>query len=268
MSIRTQSNSSVLGKNEGYVPFKAWQRITPFKTMHEYTRSQNLGQTYNGVEKYKTMTIDGHTTGGGYAFEDLHVKAKVEAGHVIEKVAAIKNGADFIDNGEPVQLKYSRKGRSIAHSIFEHKGKDNAYGSYRYEGQTIVVPKGKKEYVDSHIRNRELNGYHDNIKPIQESTVACDEVDAYFYRGRESFMMDLQDLNLIEPAISCGLRIGVFGYALGRRAIKARCRKKGKEMTWKHKLLAVGCGCGTVMLSTASFLFIGCAARQNLRPNM
>lgn len=257
----------VIGKKEGVVPFKVWQNLPFFKPMHEYTQSQNMGQTYNGVEKYKTME-NGHLTGQGYAFEDLHEQAKVEAGHVMEKVPAKKNGADYIDNGEPVQLKYSRDGGKLARNLYERKEEDDAYGTYRYTGQTIVVPKGKGKYVKWHASNRRRNGYFDNPKTIEESPVTCDTVDAYFYKGKESFKMDMKDPNLVIPAAKGGLVVGSATYVTARIMLAKRCSKKGKKMTWKHELLAAGIGTLSAVASGAAFLFAECGTRQDLRPEL
>lgn len=265
--IETRKNSQpVIGKKEGVVPFKVWQKMPFLKSMHEYTQSQNMGQTYNGVEKYKTME-DGHLTGQGYGFEDLHEKAKVEAGHVMEKVPAMKNGADYIDNGEPVQLKYSRNGWKIARSLYERKGEDDAYGTYRYPGQRIVVPEGKGKYVKWHACNRRRNGYFDNPKSVEESPVSCDMVDSYFYKGDKSFKMDMKDPNLVMPAVEGGLVVGGATYVAARIMIANRCKKKGKEMTWKHELLAAGIGTLLAVASAAAALEAECSSRQDLRPD-
>lgn len=259
--------SPIIGAKEGTVPFKCWQYLPPFCFMHKYTRSQNLGQTYNGELKYKTMS-DGNATGQGYAFEDLHEKAQVKAGHIMEKVPATKNGADYIDNGEPVQLKCSKDGWRIARSLYERKGEDDAYGTYRYPGQTIVVPKDKGKYVEWHSRNRARNGYTDNPKSVVESQVTCAEVDSYYYKGNKSFWMDFKDPKLVGPAIAGGFIVGVASYAIARDVIESNCCKKNKEMTWKHEMLAAGIGSLLAVASTAGFLCIGCAHRQSLRPRL
>ena len=72
-----------------------------------YTRTQNLGQRYEGtgVRKYKSTNENGNPTGVGYAFEDLTKIQWKKQGHKVEQVPTMKNGADFILNGELCQLK-------------------------------------------------------------------------------------------------------------------------------------------------------------------
>ena len=58
-----------------------------------YTKTQNLGQKYQGtgVRKYKSTNEKGEPTGVGYAFEDLTKIRWEEQGHKVEQVPTMKN---------------------------------------------------------------------------------------------------------------------------------------------------------------------------------
>lgn len=260
----------VLGKNEKAVDYKMWQYLPPFKRMHDYTRSQNLGQTYEGVEKYKSMS-GGKCTGHGYGFEDLTEKELICLGHDVRKVAAEKSGADYVVDGRNVQMKCCintdlRPGRRGGETARKFCVGGRLVGDNRYPGQDACVARGEGKYVRAAFENRERNG-HGKAPEVFESPVSVAEAVDYTYKGKESFKMDMKDPNLYIPAAKGGLVVGVAAYAGSRMAFKARCRKKGEKMTWKHELKAVGIGSISAVVSTAAFLGIGCADRQGLRPD-
>ena len=85
----------------------------------KYTKSQNIGQQYNGVPKYKTVDKDGISTGIGYSFEDK-VKEDLSKTHNVESVEPYLNGPDFIVDGKLVQLKCGKDGHTSASHCYEH----------------------------------------------------------------------------------------------------------------------------------------------------
>lgn len=127
-----------------------------------YTKTQNLGQKYQGtgVKKYKSTDEKGDPTGVGYAFEDLTKIRWEEQGHSVEQVPTMKNGADFTLDGELCQLKCGANPGTTGQGFYQ-----KPYGPYKYEGQTAVVPKGHKEGAEYIFHSRDKNG----IRQTKES---------------------------------------------------------------------------------------------------
>lgn len=191
-----------------------------------YTKTQNLGQKYQGtgVKKYKSTNEKGDPTGVGYAFEDLTKIRWEEQGHKVEQVPTMKNGADFILDGELCQLKCGADPGSTGQGFYQ-----KPYGPYKYEGQTAVVPNGHKEGAEYIFHSRDKNGLG-RPKKVIESPVTREEAVAYGTRGKASLKMDLSDRQLRNSSLSLGAMVAVVGggIELGVRWQKLDTRGKIK----------------------------------------
>ena len=225
----------------------------PVTATKDYTKSQNLGQTYNGQPKYFSKSDEGKSTGIGYGFEDLTRRRLEETGHDVKQVRPYKNGPDYIVNGEPCQLKCSKYSYSTAKSYYHGEN-----GEYSYGKQTAVVPKGQKKMADSVFNRQARNGKGRPVKVV-ESPVSRKEAENYTYKGVRSFMMDASDKRLVKPAASIGVVVFVAGaaYDLG---------KNWKHLDTKGKIIKslkwLGIGSGAALLT----LGCECGYRQSFRP--
>ena len=200
-----------------------------------YTNTQNLGQKYQGVRKYKSFNEKGDPTGVGYAFEDLTKIRWEEQGHKVEQVPTMKNGADFILDGELCQLKCGADPGSTGQGFYQ-----KPYGPYKYEGQTAVVPKGHKEGAEYIFHSRNKNGLG-RPKKVIESPVTREEAAAYGTRGKASLKMDLADRQLRNSSLGLGALVTIVGggIELGVRWQKLDTRGKIKVgLRW----LLIGAG--------------------------
>ena len=226
---------------------KLADKIFPWR----YTRTQNLGQKYGGVWKYKSKNENGTPTGIGYAFEDLTKIRLEKQGHKVNQVPTMKNGADFIVDGELCQLKCGVNPYTTGRSFYQKQ-----YGSYRYKGQTAVVPKGHKEGANIIFNMRNKNGLGKPHKVI-ESPVTRKEATAYCTRGIESLKMDLSDKNLRNISIRFGTVVAITGGAI-------ELVSKWKKVDNKQKVLI---GLKWLGIGTLSFLYEFARRQQSLRPS-
>lgn len=220
-----------------------------------YTKTQNLGQRYEGTgeRKYNSKNENGDPTGVGYAFEDL-TKIKLEnQGHKVEQVPTMKNGADFFIDGEPCQLKCGFDPGKSGQGFYQ-----KPYGPYRYPGQTAVVPNGHGKGSEEIFRMRDQMGLGRPDKVI-ESPVSREEAMTYGKRGKASFKMDLSDTNLRNSSIGLGVIVALIGGSV-------ELKKKWKERDAKGRFLIglkwLGIGAASAL---ASYGF-ECGRRQYLRP--
>lgn len=226
--------------------------LWPVTAVKDYTKSQNLGQTFNGEKKYFSKTEDGKSTGSGYGFEDLTCRRWKESGRNVKQVPPYKNGPDFIVDGEPCQLKCKKYSYSTAKSFY--KGEK---GKYSYGKQTAVVPKGQKHLADSFFdrENRKGNG---KPQKVVESPVSRTEAENYTFKGVRSFLMDATDRQLVKSAATPGIIVlGIGTVDLARKWKKLDT--KGKV---KRTLMWLGIGVGTSALTLAGM----CEYRQGFRP--
>lgn len=220
-----------------------------------YTNTQNLGQKYEGTgeRKYKSTNEKGEPTGVGYAFED-RTKIRWEMqGHKVEQVPTMKNGADFILDGELCQLKCSANPGSTGQGFYQ-----KPYGPYRYEGQTAVVPKGHQEGAEFIFHSRDKNGLG-RPKKVIESPVTREEAKAYGKRGIASLKMDFSDRQLRNSSLGFGALVAIVGGGIELRANWKKLDTKGKVLTGL-KWLGIGAGASIVAFGTE------CGRRQYLRP--
>lgn len=183
---------------------KLIENFKPLSSVKKYTvENQNLGQMYNGVPKYYSTDKNGKNTGVGYAFEDLTKLRLEKQGHVVKQVSPCYHGPDFIIDGEQCQLKCGKNGGASGRSFYKEQ-----YGTYSYEGQTAVVPKGHGEYAEEVFRMRDNNGLG-RPKKVVESPVTREESEIYQHKGIRSFAMDCTDPNLLKIYGKFGISVAV-----------------------------------------------------------
>lgn len=220
-----------------------------------YTKTQNLGQKYQGtgVRKYKSTDEKGNPTGVGYAFEDLTKIRWEEQGHIVEQVPTMKNGADFILDGELCQLKCGANPGSTGQGFYQ-----KPYSPYKYEGQTAVVPNGHKEGSEYIFYSRNKNGLG-RPKKVIESPVTREEAVTYGTRGKASLKMDLSDRQLRNSALGFGVMVAMAGGGIELGVRWKKLDTKGKIKVGL-KWLLIGAGTSVVAFGTE------CGRRQYLRP--
>ena len=218
-----------------------------------YTKTQNLGQKYQGtgVKKYKSTNEKGDPTGVGYAFEDLTKIRWEEQGHKAEQVPTMKNGADFILDGELCQLKCGADPGSTGQGFYQ-----KPYGPYKYEGQTAVVPNGHKEGAEYIFHSRDKNGLG-RPKKVIESPVTREEAVAYGTSGKASLKMDLSDRQLRNSSLSLGAMVAVVGGGIELGVRWQKLDTRGKIKVGLRWLLI---GAGTTLVEYGR--------RQLLRPSV
>ena len=151
----------------------------------------NLGQKWEDkrtnvkTDKYKVRTNDGRPTGKGYAFEDVFAKKMRQLGFDVKQVREIKNGADFLINGTPVQCKYAASPLSVFNSLFKE-------GKFRYPNQIIVTNKENEEGLRKLCNeNPELFGGNiPVINPPEYTECYSKEVQEQYTRGWVSVKND------------------------------------------------------------------------------
>lgn len=220
-----------------------------------YTNTQNLGQRYpgTGTRKYKSTNEKGEPTGVGYAFEDRTKIRWEEQGYKVEQVPTMKNGADFILDGELCQLKCGANPGLTGEGFYQ-----KPYGPYRYEGQTAVVPKGHKEGAEYAFHSRDKNGLG-RPKKVIESPITREEAVAYGTRGKASLKMDLSDRQLRNSSLGFGAMVAVVGGGIELGLKWKKLDTKGKVLTGL-KWLGIGAASSIAAFGTE------CGRRQFLRP--
>lgn len=216
-----------------------------------YTKTQNLGQDYNGVSKYLTKDEQGKPTGIGYSFEDLCVLEWQKQGREVIQVPEKKCGADFLVEGIGlVQCKCCAFPERTASAFYDDE-------TLKYPGQVACVPSEQVEKVRISFQHRK-NRFND----IPEEVVApCTRADAekYLKRGIDSFKMDLQNKRLWIVPIIEGVIICVTGiYYTIETAVDEQ-----KNFYYYLKGIALSLGAGALVF--AGGLFFSCADRQRYR---
>lgn len=194
----------------------------------------NLGQLNRGIPKYLCENDFGKNTGSGQAFEDVFYKICKANGADISKVAETKNGADFMFNGEPVQLKYGRSARSIFNKLFDKKT-----GEYRYPGQKLITnEENVAELRELFELNKDrLKGIEVEVNPVGTPVITSEEVNAQLHRGFESMKIDARDIlsnSNAQKNIAIGL-IASFCVVIGIGAIVEYNKQKKEADNAKKK---------------------------------
>lgn len=218
----------------------------------KYTKSQNIGQQYNGVPKYKTVDKDGISTGIGYSFEDK-VKEDLSKTHNVESVEPYLNGPDFIVDGKLVQLKCGKDGHTSASHCYEHPD-----GHCRYPDQILLVPKGQKKMADSLVTRRKRIGLGAPLD-VAESSVTREEAEKNLWKGKDSFMMDMTSPGLIGESFKQGMHLAVVGL-LAHNVISHDNLTIGKFISRTRNWALSGLGLSVVSLLAESI------RRQKFRP--
>lgn len=116
-----KNNTDKKKKENSYTYFGCVAGIYFFIKADGKLKDLNLGQEFANSPKYHCKNEAGINTGSGYAFEDLFYQTCKSNGMEITQVEVMKNGADFIVNGVPVQLKYGRSPQSVFSALFDKK---------------------------------------------------------------------------------------------------------------------------------------------------
>lgn len=218
----------------------------------QFTNSQNIGQSYNGVLKYKTVGDDGKCAGIGYVFEDL-AKEEFSKNHKVKSVEPFKNGPDLIIDGKRYQLKCGKNGYTSASHCYE-----KPYGVCRYPDQYLVVPKGQKKIADTMVAGRMKNRLGGPLGVI-ESDISREDAERALWRGKDSFIMDMKIPGLIKSSVAQGMGAAAVGLTL-QTIISHDDMTPGKFVK-----RVGGWTLGGIALSFVSLL-AECSYRQDLRP--
>lgn len=218
----------------------------------KYTKSQNIGQQYNGVPKYKTVDKDGISTGIGYSFEDK-VKEDLSKTHNVESVEPYLNGPDFIVDGKLVQLKCGKDGHTSASHCYEHPD-----GHCRYPDQILLVPKGQKKMADVLVASKNRNGLGAPLD-VAECSVTREDAEKNLWKGKDSFMKDMTSPGLIGASFKQGMGFAVAGL-LAHNIISHKNLTVGKVISRTRNWALSGLGLSVVSLLAESI------RRQGLRP--
>lgn len=240
---------TILGLQNEPIAKHGWFEAIP---LVKYTRSQNLGQLYNGVPKYHSSDKNGNNTGVGYAFEDWTKICLEKQGHVVEQVEPTYHGADFVIDGELCQLKCGKDGGASGRAFYKE-----SYGPYSYEGQTAVVPKGHGKYAEEVFRMRDNNGLGRPDKVV-ESPATRKDAEIYKQKGLGSFAMDCTDPNLLRM-------YGRFGIGVAATGLCVDLVKHRKELDAKTVLKKTGKWTLIGLASSALSLLVGNTYRQSFR---
>lgn len=265
---------------EGFIYIGCLNGVWFFVKADENLKELNLGQINKrtGLPKYMCVNPKtGRNTGSGQAYEDLYYKFFRANGIDITKVDEVTNGADFIVNGTPRQLKFNRSAESLFRHLFDDKT-----GEYRYPDQDLVVPKELEPEVRALFEKYKdlLHGREIVINPPDTPDITKKMVDDQWHRGYASIKIDALDIindSTAQKQIIFGLiasfcsmiAIGaVIDYRKNREKNKNKSVKKaiGESITnsvkrhWGKALIA------SLLTGVSVFGYL-LNKRQNLRPN-
>ncbi len=216
-----------------------------------YSKTQNIGQEFNGVSKYLTKDEQGKPTGIGYVFEDLCVLEWQKQGRDVIQVPEKKNGADFLVGGVGlVQCKCCAFPERTASAFYDNE-------TLKYPGQVACVPSEQKEKVRISLQHRK-NRFNDVPKEV---IAPCSRAKAlkYWKRGIDSFKMDWANKRLwVVPIIE-----GVIVSAVGTYYTVKTAIEKKKDVYYFIKGIALSVAAGALCFMLGRFF--GCADRQNYR---
>ena len=238
----------------------------------------NLGQEFANSPKYHCRNKTGLNTGSGYAFEDLFFQTCKSNGMDITQVEVMENGADFIVNGVPVQLKYGRSPKSVFKALF-----DKRTGEYRYSGQTIITNKENETTLRDLIEQNKdrLNGENIVVNPLGTPQISQKEVEEQLHRGIASAKIDAKNI-LTDSNAQTNIVFGMvvsFCAVIGIGAIHQYNELSTTEGNREHKIKKVAKAVenslkknwlkGTVVSAITAVVFFGghLINRQLKRPN-
>ena len=149
-----------------------------------------------------TASESGVPTGHGNMFENCIVREHPGAvkvnnpGCSINKLFREKNGVDIrFSDGTNVQCKCYSTPEGAVKSMM--KG-----GKFRYDGQTIMVPKGQIERVKLLLKEQGVN------TPVMESMYTYEQVKKLTIRGRESVLFEATNQVLIGRYLFLAVLVG------------------------------------------------------------
>lgn len=273
-----KNNTDKKKKENSYTYFGCVAGIYFFIKADGKLKDLNLGQEFANSPKYHCKNEAGINTGSGYAFEDLFYQTCKSDGMEITQVEVMKNGADFIVNGVPVQLKYGRSPQYVFNALFDKKT-----GEYRYSGQTIITNKENEATLRELIEQNKdrLNGENIVVNPLGTPQISQKEVEEQLHRGFASAKIDAKNI-LTDSNAQTNIVFGMvvsFCAVIGIGAIREynelnisegkRERKINRIAKAVKKSLKKNWLKGTVVSAITAVVFFGghLINRQLKRPN-
>lgn len=190
------------------------------------------------LDLVSTTTETGIPTGHGNMFENCIVREHPGAvkvnnpGSSTNKLLREKNGVDIrFPDGTNVQCKCCATPEGAVNSMM--KG-----GKFRYEGQTIAVPRGQGEQVKELLKERGVDAL------VIESKYTYEQVRELSVPGWMSACFDATERNVIGGAILFAILVG-GGFYLYEQV------DKPQKPWWKKTLEATGFAVGTFIIIEA-----------------
>lgn len=193
----------------------------------------------------KTTTADGAPTGHGNMFENCVLREYPGAvkvnnpGSSSNKLCREKNGVDVrLPDGTDVQCKCCATPRGAVKSLMQD-------GKFRYEGQTIMVPKGQGSRVKQLLLKEGVDA------PVIESKeYTYEQVRNLTSSGWGSFRFDATNPTIIGGALFMAVVVGTCVYLY-------EVVNKPQKPWWKKALKAGGFAAGTFLLVEALVVGFG-----------
>lgn len=195
--------------------------------------SANVVDVVNSKELDLLQTVNsaGKPTGHGNMFENVVVRENPGAykvnnpGSDTNPLLREKNGVDVrLSDGTDVQAKCCYSPEKTVESLMKD-------GKFRYEGQTIYVPKGQGRQVRKLLREQGVDAY------VRESKYTYEQVRALCNPGWKSAKFDATDPKLM-------LAAGLMGAIVGGTVYMYMHVSHSDKPWWKKALIATGWGVG------------------------
>lgn len=195
-----------------------------------------------GMIDYSSRDYKGNSSAKGYTFENLVMDELRAKGYTVERVAKKKNGADFLVNGIPYQMK-------CCQNVYCYMLKLLDGGKFRYEGQILMVPKGDAYKVSQALKKA---GIH--------ATVVESEIYTHDYAVKVATPWTHEslsyDLGIIMKPIAKGLSFIVLPIFFYEVSMWKKHKSEGRPINKKEKVnrllgwTGILClaGCSTVTL--------------------
>ena len=196
------------------------------------------------VKEVKSLDLDllsttsetGVPTGHGNMFENCVVRENPGAvkvnnpGSLFNKLKREKNGVDIIlADGTCVQCKCCSTPERAVESLM--KG-----GKFRYDGQTVVVPRNQGKCVDQLLKQQGV------CVPVKESNYTYNQVRRVSRRGWDSLKFEATNPNLVKES-------AIFAASVGLGAFYYEHKKNPQTPWWKKALKSTLFAAGGFMVA-------------------
>lgn len=189
----------------------------------------------NELDLLHTVNSAGKPTGHGNMFENVIVRENPGSykvnnpGSSQNPLLREKNGVDVrLPDGTDVQAKCCYSSEKAVESLMKD-------GKFRYDGQTIYVPKGQGRQVRKLLKEQGVDAY------VRESKYTYEEVRALCNPGWKSAKFDATDPNLMIAA-------GLMGAIVAGTVYMYLHVSSSDKPWWKKALIASGWGIGAFTL--------------------